>query len=146
MLLAADDLQSRDKALNKKIQDCLAKKSQADWGIPEKNRSALGWESAIDELKSIDIHISPSRQLAAIVIAAKNVFAEYATMKREGSDPLGADDLVPIFIFVLAQSGLEHILVTKEVLWNVCHPSTLHGESGYYLTVFESAAAFLEDY
>ena len=146
LLLGADDLASRDQALKRKIQDNLSKMTQAEWNIPEKNRSALGWHGAIEELKSIDDHISPSHQLAAIVIAAKNIFAEYSTVMGDSADPLGADDLVPIFIYVLAQTELEHALVTKEILWNICHPSTLHGESGYYLTVFESAIAFLEDY
>ena len=57
---------------------------------------------------------------------------------------LGADDLVPIFIFVLCQSGLVTPLRDKDLLWALCHPDQLYGEAGYYLTVYESACAFVE--
>jgi hypothetical protein len=29
-------------------------------------------------------------------------------------------------------------------MWNLCHPDQLHGECGYYLTVFESAIEFVQ--
>jgi hypothetical protein len=58
---------------------------------------------------------------------------------------LGADDLLPIFIFVLCRSGLQTPIRNKELLWNLCHPDQLHGESGYYLTLYESAVTFVQD-
>jgi hypothetical protein len=60
------------------------------------------------------------------------------------ADVLGADDLVPIFIFVLCQSGLQTPLLDNELLWQLCHPDQLYGEAGYFLTVYESAVAFVE--
>ena len=41
LLLAADDLANRDKALNRKISGKFRNMTQEDWGIPQKNRSAL---------------------------------------------------------------------------------------------------------
>jgi hypothetical protein len=146
LIRTTDDVSGRDALLSAKIRGSLCQRSQADWGIPESNRSPLGWEVSINELNTLEQHNTPSSKLAAIVVAAKNIFAEYATVKGEEADAIGADDLVPIFIYILAQTNLEDILGTKELLWNLCHPSLLHGESGYYLTVFESAASFLEEY
>ena len=60
------------------------------------------------------------------------------------SAALGADDLVPLFIFVLCQSGLQTPLRDKDLLWALCHPDQLYGEAGYFLTVYESACAFVE--
>ena len=142
----SDDVRKRDTTLTAKIRSSLCQRSQEDWGIPESNCSPLGWAVAVNELNTLDAHNTPSTKLSAIVVAAKNIFAEYATVKGEGADAIGADDLVPIFIYVLAQTSLENILATCNLLWKLCHPSLLHGESGYYLTVFESAASFLEEY
>lgn len=58
---------------------------------------------------------------------------------------LGADDLVPIFIFVVCRAGLQTPLRNKDLLWNLCHPDQLYGEPGYYLTQYESAVAYIED-
>jgi hypothetical protein len=56
---------------------------------------------------------------------------------------LSADDLLPIFIFVLCRSRLQTPLQNKELLWNLCHPDQLHGEPGYYLTIYESAVMYV---
>jgi hypothetical protein len=58
---------------------------------------------------------------------------------------LGADDLMPIFIFVVCRTGLQTPLRNKDLLWNLCHPDQLYGEPGYYLTQYESAVAYIED-
>ena len=59
---------------------------------------------------------------------------------------LSADDLVPIFIYVLCQTSLQTPLLDAELLWDLCHPDSLYGEGGYFLTVFESAIAFVESF
>lgn len=57
---------------------------------------------------------------------------------------INADDLVPIFLYILAQTpSLKNAFFLRDVLWNLCHPDLLQGEGGYILTVFESALAYL---
>ena len=51
---------------------------------------------------------------------------------------------VPIFVFVFCRSTLSTPHLYKELMWSLCHPDQLHGECGYYLTVFESAIEFVE--
>jgi hypothetical protein len=38
---------------------------------------------------------------------------------------------------------LKQPLLNRDLLWSICHPDLLHGESGYYLTVYESALEFI---
>lgn len=59
---------------------------------------------------------------------------------------LGADDFLPIFIFVFCRSDLEHPIQNKDLLWKLCHPVQLQGESGYYLTIYESAVEYVLAY
>lgn len=64
--------------------------------------------------------------------------------KGDGTDvSLGADDLLPIFIYVLSQAELQNPIVNIDLLWTICHPDQLHGEAGYYLTLYESAVEYV---
>jgi hypothetical protein len=58
---------------------------------------------------------------------------------------IAADDLVPIFLYILCQTHgkLKHPLQNRDLMWSLCHPDQLHGESGYYLTVYESALEYI---
>ena len=43
------------------------------------------------------------------------------------------------------QSGLASPMELKECMWQLACPDVLLGESGYYLTVFESALVYLQN-
>ena len=87
--------------------------------------------------------------------ASKEIYSEFkcevlpALRERRESElsdadmTLGADDFLPIFIYVLCQTNLNHPHLNKNILWNLCHPDQLRGESGYYLTMYESAIEFV---
>ena len=143
------DLASRDSNLHKKCIQ-LQHLTQDVWQIPMNQQSPVGWETAIFELKSLELQSHPSRSIFAIVSTAKSIFAEHEAnslkLNKSKVEPLGADDLVPIFIYVLVQAGLKTPLYNKDLLWSICHPSQLYGESGYYLTVYESAVSYIENF
>lgn len=67
-----------------------------------------------------------------------------ADNKSKGDVAIGADDFLPIFLYVLCHSSINTPLLTKELLWGLCHPDQLYGESGYYLTVYESALEYIQ--
>ena len=58
---------------------------------------------------------------------------------------LGADDLLPIFIYVFVFSELSHPDDVADCLWKLCHPDALRGESGYFLTLLESTVCYLRE-
>lgn len=147
---------AREAALTRKLTQ-LGARTQRQWGIPPLQTSLLEYRNACFELRGLEQYPTPSKRLAAVVACAHAIFAEYSTQARAqlaaaaaaGTAPgelpaLGADDLVPIFIFVLCRAGLQTPLRNQELLWALCHPEQLHGEAGYYLTVYESAVAYVE--
>lgn len=59
---------------------------------------------------------------------------------------LGADDFLPIFVWVLVQTGMVAAEVEAEYMWGLLHPSLLSGEGGYYLTTLSSAVNVLKNF
>ena len=129
----------------------FATRSQSQWGIPKEYISSLGWKTAIFELKGLEHNLTPSSQLYVLTRSIKAIFNEFKLAVKpkleEGGFKddiyIGADDLVPIFLYVFCQSNLSNPLRSKDLMWALCHPDQLRGESGYYLTIFESAIEFV---
>lgn len=123
-------------------------RDQSAWGIAD--QSPFKWRHAVFELSGLERDATPSLRLNALVRTAKAIYLEFDAavkpkLEKMGRKDLalGADDLLPIFIYVLCQAELSHPIVNSDILWNVCHPDQLHGESGYYLTLYESAVEYL---
>mgnify|MGYP005995817445 CR=1 FL=1 len=133
----------------------LAERHQHEWSIAQQHQSPAAWSSAIFELAGIERNPTPSMRLQALVHTAKAIYSEFRCeilpiLRMEKGDnfkesdaALGADDFLPIFIFVVCRAGLTHPSLSKDMLWQLCHPDQLHGESGYYLTVYESALEYI---
>ena len=148
-LLPASSSEDDDKLLQK--INTFRGRSQLEWNVEEAFVSPLNWDSAIHELRGIDRAITPSMQIHSLVRACKAIQAEFKqavlpTLKTKGvSDTyLNADTFVPIFIYVFCRSELSTPHLYKDLMWELCHPDQLHGEAGYYLTVFESALEYVE--
>lgn len=141
-----------DEALRRKVRQ-LKMRSQLEWNVPEQYVSPLGWSSAIFELTGLDRASTPSASITTLVRCCKAIYAEFKHSvlpllgkEKGGADQayLGADDLVPIFVYVFCKAELKTPHKYKDLMWNLCHPDQLHGECGYYLTVFESAIEYVE--
>lgn len=59
---------------------------------------------------------------------------------------LGADDFLPLFVWVLVQSGMVTAEIEAEFMWGLLHSSLLSGEGGYYLTTLSSAIHILKNF
>ena len=57
--------------------------------------------------------------------------------------PLGADDFLPIFVYVVASSHLPHPQTTFQMIAHLANRDRLEGLAKYFLTVFESALWYL---
>jgi hypothetical protein len=129
----------------------LAKRSQENSNIPAELISPLGWQSAIYELSSLENNLTPSLQLNALTRCAKAIYSEYKhvilpniqALDDKSKSHLGADEFLPIFMYVFCKSSLQRPSIHYQLMWKLCHPDQLHGECGYYLTVYESSVDFV---
>lgn len=59
---------------------------------------------------------------------------------------LGADDFLPILVYIIAKCGFYSAEIEAEFMWGLLHPSLLNGESGYYVTALCSACHVLKNF
>jgi hypothetical protein len=81
--------------------------------------------------------------LEAVRLTYENV-KDSKNPKKPMND-LGADDFLPLFVWVLVQSGFTRAEIEAEYMWGLAHPSLFNGEAGYYLTTLTSAINVLKE-
>jgi hypothetical protein len=81
--------------------------------------------------------------LEAVRLTYENI-RDTKNMKKAMND-LGADDFLPIFVWVLVQCGFTRAEIEAEYMWGLAHPSLFNGEAGYYLTTLTSAINVLKE-
>ncbi|XP_037918513.1 protein sprint isoform X4 [Hermetia illucens] len=59
---------------------------------------------------------------------------------------LGADDFLPILVYVVAKCGFVGAEIEAEYMWGLLQPALLNGEAGYYLTALCSAVHVLKSF
>jgi len=59
---------------------------------------------------------------------------------------LGADDLLPLLVWVLIQCNFLTAELKEEYTWGLLHPSLISGEGGYYQTALCGAVHVLKSY
>lgn len=81
------------------------------------------------------------------LLEAVRLIYEHVHDSRSPKKPvtdLGADDFLPIFVWVLAQCQFTKAEMEAEYMWGLAHPSLFKGEGGYYLTTLTSAINVLK--
>ncbi|XP_068907200.1 protein sprint isoform X5 [Tenebrio molitor] len=109
--------------------------------------SSLGTISQyLQRLQTAD---SPLEKLEYLLAAIATIFNSVKTGQLTGSGKaaqLGADDFLPLFVWVLVRTNFVAAEIEAEYMWGLLHPSLLSGEGGYYLTTLSSAVHVLKNF
>ncbi|CAD1475719.1 unnamed protein product [Heterotrigona itama] len=95
----------------------------------------------IDRLQKAD---SPLDKLENLLGAISAIFNSVKHANSGKHVTLGADDLLPLLVWVLVRGKVVAAEVEAEYMWGLLHPSLLTGEGGYYLTTLSSAVHVLK--
>lgn len=83
-------------------------------------------------------------------LCAVSAIINKSSEETKGSDQsgrqLGADDFLPILVYIIAKCGFYSAEIEAEYMWGLLHPSLLNGESGYYITALCSACHVLKTF
>ncbi|XP_060531788.1 protein sprint isoform X4 [Cylas formicarius] len=92
---------------------------------------------------------SPLEKLEYLLAAIALIFNTVKSNHQIGSGRsfhLGADDFLPLFVWVLVKTNFVAAEIESEYMWGLLHPSLLSGEGGYYLTTLSSAVHVLKNF
>jgi len=106
---------------------------------PQDNKS---YKKAIDMLKNLQHRRSPIHKLKTIVKVAENITLSIEDFYREAGVPntkrLDADQILAVFMYILAKSGLTDVTTHCKIIENFTTNNVLDSVSGYYATTLEA--------
>lgn len=126
-------------------QGLLKTQPQSFFGIPQHAITTDGWSQAVDALSDLDdaLHVTPNMRLKILTyvkVAIERCYQAESHARGLEQQPLCADDILPIFSFILARSTVRSIYAVTEYLRDITAPGiTQHGEAAYYQCVLEAA-------
>ncbi|XP_016842477.1 protein sprint isoform X2 [Nasonia vitripennis] len=97
----------------------------------------------IERLQKAD---SPLEKLENLLAAISAIFNSVKHANSGRPVTLGADDLLPLLVWVLVRGKVVDAEIEAEYMWGLLHPSLLTGEGGYYLTTLSSAVHVLKTF
>ncbi|RUS79026.1 hypothetical protein EGW08_013209, partial [Elysia chlorotica] len=93
---------------------------------------------------------SPLQKLQNLLKATSTIYhcvqGEHHQFPSRGPSSLGADDFLPMLIYVLVHCGLVAAEIEADFMWGLLQQSLLTGEGGYYLTTLSSAVLVLKNF
>ncbi|XP_035827670.1 uncharacterized protein LOC101853809 [Aplysia californica] len=93
---------------------------------------------------------SPLQKLEHLLKATSTIYhcvqGKVHQLPSRGPSSLGADDFLPVLIYVIVHCGLVAAEVEADFMWGLLQPSLLTGEGGYYLTTLSSAVLVLKNF
>eukprot|EP01121_Diplochlamys_sp_Union-15-3_P013691 TRINITY_DN4282_c0_g1_i2.p1 TRINITY_DN4282_c0_g1~~TRINITY_DN4282_c0_g1_i2.p1 ORF type:complete len:119 (-),score=14.98 TRINITY_DN4282_c0_g1_i2:68-424(-) len=90
-------------------------------------------------------YTEPHKILSCLLSTARSIQTTINAEQGKKGVALGADDFLPIFIYVVANSEVENMEAISQYLWSLADPEELTGQLGYYLTVFCSSLEFIKN-
>jgi len=97
---------------------------------------------AITELKKINTYKTPRDKIVCIYNCCKVIFK---LLKTVSGNPAGADDFLPIFIYVVLRANPMMLQSNIHYIQTFRNPSRLHNETGCYFTHLMSSVSFIEN-
>ncbi|KAF2073989.1 hypothetical protein CYY_004696 [Polysphondylium violaceum] len=97
---------------------------------------------AITELKKINTYKTPRDKIVCIYNCCKVIFK---LLKTVSGNPAGADDFLPIFIYVVLRANPLMLQSNIHYIQTFRNPSRLQNETGCYFTHLMSSVSFIEN-
>ncbi|KAG2386301.1 hypothetical protein C9374_002747 [Naegleria lovaniensis] len=96
---------------------------------------------AVEELKKITFYKTPRDKLICVSNCCHLTMNLLKKVMQELDAP-GADDFVPLLIFIVLRSNVPHLHSNIKYIQEYRNPQSLEGHTGYFLTSLELAMAF----
>lgn len=116
---------------------------QSYFDIPINHISPTSWQRVVGSFRSILSHTLPYDKIECLLHVPKEITALYHEEHPEAEKPLGADEMLPIFIYIIVQASIPNLLAINHEIQYLCDEDKKLSESGYYLATLEASLSHI---
>ncbi|XP_030069944.1 ras and Rab interactor 3 isoform X2 [Microcaecilia unicolor] len=140
------EIHSKDGALRllKENQQVIQATTTTDLGVTTSVPDGSVMEKIIHKFMLMHQAYSPEKKITCLLKSCKLIYESMAT--GNPGKPYGADDFLPVLMYVLAHCDLTELLVDVEYMMELMDPSLQLGEGSYYLTTTYGALEHVKNY
>ena len=106
-------------------------------------RNEVVWAIAGDELRKMETFDAPCDKIACVVNCCSVLFSVLNLARGDGDSRPGADDFLPVFIFVVLRARVPNLWVHSEYVRKFRNPADLMSKAGYCFVNLQSAIEFI---
>ncbi|XP_064427572.1 ras and Rab interactor 3 [Mirounga angustirostris] len=140
------EIHSKDGSLQqlKENQLVILATTTTDLGVTTSVPEVPVMEKILQKFTSMHKAYSPEKKIAILLKTCKLIYDSMA-LGNPGK-PYGADDFLPVLMYVLARSNLTEMLLNVEYMMELMDPALQLGEGSYYLTTTYGALEHIKNY
>ncbi|XP_059543976.1 ras and Rab interactor 3 isoform X2 [Myotis daubentonii] len=140
------EIHSKDGSLQqlKENQLVVLATTTTDLGVTTSVPEVPMMEKILQKFSSMHKAYSPEKKISILLKTCKLIYDSMA-LGNPGK-PYGADDFLPVLMYVLARSNLTEMLLNVEYMMELMDPALQLGEGSYYLTTTYGALEHIKNY
>ncbi|NXV16060.1 RIN3 protein, partial [Cepphus grylle] len=128
----------------KENQLVIQNTTTTDLGITTSVPETFVLEKILHKFTTMHKAYSPEKKIAILLKSCKLIYDSMA--QGNPGKPYGADDFLPVLMYVLARSNLTEVLLNVEYMMELMDPALQLGEGSYYLTTTYGALEHIKNY
>uniref|UniRef100_A0A8C5T965 Ras and Rab interactor 3 n=1 Tax=Malurus cyaneus samueli TaxID=2593467 RepID=A0A8C5T965_9PASS len=140
------DIHTKDGSLQqlKENQLVIQNTTTTDLGITTSVPETVVLEKILHKFAAMHKTYSPEKKIAILLKTCKLIYDSMA--QGNPGKPYGADDFLPVLMYVLARSNLTEVLLNVEYMMELMDPALQLGEGSYYLTTTYGVLEHIKNY
>ncbi|XP_066484676.1 ras and Rab interactor 3 [Tiliqua scincoides] len=130
--------------LLKENQQVIQNTTTTDLGVTTSVPETALLEKILHKFTNMHKAYSPEKKISILLKSCKLI---YDSMSHgQPGKPYGADDFLPVLLYVLARSDLPEMLLNVEYMMELMDPALQLGEGSYYLITTYGAVELIKSY
>ncbi|NXG66983.1 RIN3 protein, partial [Hemiprocne comata] len=128
----------------KENQLVIQNTTTTDLGVTTSVPETVVLEKILHKFTTMHKAYSPEKKIAILLKSCKLIYDSMS--QGNPGKPYGADDFLPVLMYVLARSNLTEVLLNVEYVMELMDPALQLGEGSYYLTTTYGALEHIKNY
>ncbi|NXC40294.1 RIN3 protein, partial [Penelope pileata] len=140
------EIHNKDGSLQqlKENQLVIQNTTTTDLGVTTSVPETVVLEKILHKFTTMNKAYSPEKKIAILLKSCKLIYDSMS--QGNPGKPYGADDFLPVLMYVLARSNLTEVLLNVEYMMELMDPALQLGEGSYYLTTTYGALEHIRNY